>query len=291
MLSIEDWDDLRWFLETVRAGSIAAAARELGVDPTTVSRRMQAFEARLDAKLFDRLRGGVLVSPAGERLREGALEIEAVVRGLEREAASEETSLSGDVRVAMAEPIALAWAAEFAALGAQWPRLSLQIVVGDKLHSLTRREADIALRASASPPPHLVGRPLGSLAVGAYIAARVGPVDPQTAPWIGWTGHTDDETTIGAVRRHIGAAGPYGLHVDAYSLMVELARGGRGIAALPCVLGEADPGLTRVGPPLTIDRPLWILTHPDLRHTPRIRAVMDAIATIVLAKPEHLTGA
>lgn len=289
-LTIEDWDELRWFLATVRAGSLAAAADRLGVAPTTVSRRMQAFEERLGVKLFDRLRGGAILSPAGDLLWVGAERVEEAVRGLEREAAGEEIGLRGVVRLAIAEPIAHAWALPIASIAARYPQLSLQLVLGDQMHSLTRREADIALRVTASPPDHLVGRALSPVAVAAYASVDAVPDDLRTAPWIGWTGLGEDETTIGRVRQHVGAEGPYVLHVDAYGVMVELGRRGAGLVALPCALGEVDPGFVRVGSPLAVGFPLWLLTHPDLRRTPRIRVWMDALIELVRNQGAAMMG-
>ncbi|MEN0064956.1 MAG: LysR family transcriptional regulator [Myxococcota bacterium] len=289
-MEIDDWDELRWLLATIRAGSIAAAARDLGVDPTTVSRRMQALESRLGVKLFDRLRGGVLLSPEGSRLAEGAADVESVVRRLEREAVGDSAEIRGVVRIALAEPLAFAWAEPLLSLAKRWPALSLQLVLGDQMHSLTRRETDIALRITEAPPSHLVGRALSKVAIGAYAAKHAVPEDPTTAPWIGWTGLADDETTIGTLRAHLGASGPYALHVESYGSLMHMGRLGAGLIALPCVLGETDPDFVRVGSVLPLSRPLWILTHEDLRRSPRIRVVIDGLIAIAKAHADALQG-
>lgn len=278
---IEDWDDLRVFLATVRAGSVAAAARALGIDPTTITRRMNAFEARVGRKLFDRLRGGVLLSPEGETFLAGAEDAEAAIRGLERRAGAETPELRGPVRLAVQELLAIAWAEPIQRLAEAQPDLTIELTVADAMHDLTRREADLAIRGTAEPPLHLVGRKLSALSVAVYGAERLADRPLRDVPWIGWTGLEDDEGEVGRRRAAHGATGRFAIRVNAYGVLMAHLLGGTGVSVLPCALGERTPGLRRLTDPEPAAVPLWVLTHPDLQKTPRIRYVLDGMAEIV----------
>lgn len=289
-MNVDNWDDLRIFLATVRAGSVAAAARTLGVDPTTVARRMSAFEDSIDKKLFDRLRGGVLLSPEGQAVFEGAEATEAAVRNLERRTSQHDTDIRGDVRVAIPEMLAIAWTRPILKLAGAHPGLSVQLVAGDAMHNLSRREADVAVRVTQTPPAHLVGKKVAQLAIAAYGTPDLVQIGLTHAPWLGWTGLNETESFIGRMRTELGAQGPYALHVNNYGILMEALRAGAGVTTLPCALGEAIPELVCMSPPELIPQPMWILTHPDLQESPRIRYVMDALYDLVETHRNPLEG-
>ncbi|MEM1024188.1 MAG: LysR family transcriptional regulator [Myxococcota bacterium] len=286
---LENWDDLRYFLCLVEHGSVSATARALRVDPTTVTRRVAVFEDRLGKRLFDRLRGGVILSPDGELLLKAARPVEDGVHDLERVMSQNETDVRGSVRVAIAELLALCWTQQLGALAERHALLHLQIVAGDAMHDLTRREADVAVRVVQEPSPHLVGRKISMLSVSVYGAPNIAARGIEEAPWLGWVGLDEGEGQSQRIRTLLGARGPTSLRVNAYGLYLEHARRGSGLAVLPRALGDPDPRLKRMpDPDWSHDLPLWVLTHPDLRGAPRIRVVMDAIAQFAQAgPPEH----
>ncbi|MEO0813795.1 MAG: LysR family transcriptional regulator, partial [Myxococcota bacterium] len=259
---VENWDDLRVFLCTVRAGSIAAAARELRVDPTTISRRMAAFEDSFGSKLFDRLKGGVILSPTGEVVLRGASEAEHAIHARERAGSSRDEELRGTVRIAVAELLAFAVVDEFKRLVEEFPSISFQFVCSDEMHNLSKREADVAIRVTEHPPPYLVGRRLGRLETGVYAAKALEEASIRTVPWIGWSGLEEHEGVVGEVRRRAEGRGPFSVHADSYGMIVEFARSGMGATVLPKVFGESDPTLVRLYSPDTPPAALWVLTHP-----------------------------
>jgi len=289
-LRVDNWDDLRVFLALTRAGSVAAAARALGVDPTTVTRRVTAFEEQLGVKLFDRLRGGVLLSPDGEALARGASHVEQSVHDVERNLVASDDQVYGTVRIACPELLALGWTNAFLAMATQHPGLDIQWVAGDDMHSLSRREADIALRVTANPPPHLIGRKLASVSVATYGARTLDSIAIEDVPWVGWTGLGEDDNFIGRTRAALRGTGPYCTRVNTYGLLLAHVRAGAGVSVFPCLLGESDEYLVRRSPPQVLPQPLWLLTHPDLQHTPRIRVVLDELAQIVYESTAMLCG-
>ena len=163
---------------------------------------------------------------------------------------------------------------------------------------LTRREADIAVRPTRQPPESLVGRSAGQLASAIYGATALLPVkaDPSALPalaelpWIGW----DEGSGAAAIRRWMAEHIPSDQVIYRANSMLNIcaaARAGIGLAVLPCFLADRAAELTRLRPPdagLVSD--LWLLTHPDLRHTPRIRALLDALYRDLRAKRHALAG-
>ncbi|MEM6730223.1 MAG: LysR substrate-binding domain-containing protein [Myxococcota bacterium] len=157
--------------------------------------------------------------------------------------------------------------------------LSLQLVCGDEMHNLSQREADIAVRATESPPPFLVGRRVGRLETGVYAHAAFTETSLEEIPWIGWSGLEETEGVVGRVRQEVGGRGAFVIHADSYGMVVELARHGAGATVLPRVLGDREPELVCLRGPIDAIT-LWVLTHPDLRHTPRIKKVMSETAEL-----------
>ncbi|MFN3200237.1 MAG: LysR family transcriptional regulator [Bradymonadia bacterium] len=279
--TLDNWDDLRLFLIAVRAGSISAAARWLSLDPTTVSRRLSAFETHSGVKLFERLRGGIVLTPVGETIHRRAEAVEMQINAMEREAARSEMELEGVVRVTLPEVFAYTISKGLQDLSRRLPRVSLEILGSETLHSLSKREADIALRVTDQPPEHLYGRRLGPLAIAAYGSASLAGQGVKSAPWVGWAGYGDDEGTTGRMRSRLGATGPYILYVSTYGLLMRFIRDGAGLAALPCILCDGDPDLMRFSTPELLEGQLWLLTHPDLKDVPRVKAVMQAMAGLI----------
>ena len=289
-VSIDNWDDLRLFLTTVRAGSVAAASKTLRVDPTTVTRRMAAFEQATGRKLFDRLRGGVILSPDGVQFMEGAMEAEQAIQTLERQASTADSEVQGPVRVAIQAFLALAWMEPLLTLARSAPGLVLEFAVGDEMHNLTRREADIAVRVTQHPPAHLVGRKVGHISVAVYGTTALAKQGILTAPWVGWTGLQDDEGENGRMRRRLGATGPFLVRANSYAVVLELVARGAGVILLPCAVGDTRPELVRLTDPEVVEYPLWVLTHPDLQRTPRIRHVMEGLVELIHSREAQALG-
>jgi len=288
------WDDVRLFLALHRARTVGAAARVLGVDPSTVSRRLGALEEALDASLFDRGREGIAPTEAAERLLPVAEEIEAAMTRFTTAAEGLERTVSGRVRITcpadLAEVVIVPLLPE---LFRQHPALSVDLEPGEVTLDLTRREADIALRVVRPARGDLiVTRLLGVkwvVSASARLARELGTLRTWTqAPWIGWG---ERLSSIGPARwfaRHV--TGEPALRSDSLRVQVTAVVAGVGIGLVPepslahygLVPVRLGAGLRESAAELPIDD-LYLVTHRALREVPRVRVVWDLLL-------EHLAG-
>lgn len=287
--------DLATLLAIAREGSLAGAARRLRVNHSTVFRRLGAIEARLGTRLFERQGGSYVTTAAGEDLLRTAERVEAEVEALERRLSGQDLRLTGSLRLTapddLAEVVAMPLLAEFRR---QYPEIVLELVLDNRMLNLTRREADIALRPTRQPPETLAGRRIAALASAVYCSAGQPPPRDPAGPelrWIAW------EEGAGPPLAARWLAAKVDRHAIAYrsNSMVNqasAARHGLGLAILPCFLGDSDPRLQRVTPPLAdISTELWLLTHRDLQRSARIRALLDLLYDSLRRQRRLLEGA
>lgn len=278
---LANWDDLRVFLAVARTGTLSGAARQLGVNHSTVFRRIAGFEASLDVRLFERLPTGYALTAAGEETLAIVERIEAEVATLDRAVTGQDLRLSGTVRITATDMLALWLLPEhLARFHAAYPGIEVEVAVANEALNLTRRETDIALRIGNTPPETLVGRRVGRLDFAVYGAPGycTAHPDPDLArhDWIGL-----DSAHAPLVRRFeqfLPDVRP-ALRSNSVACTVQLAKAGLGLALLPCAIAEPQPDLVRIAEvPDTFSLDLWLLTHEDLRRTARIRAVMEFLA-------------
>ena len=289
----DNWDDLRVFLAVARAGSLSGAARWLGVNHSTVFRRIGAFERALEVRLFDRLPGGYVLTAAGEEMRESALRVEAEIAALGRKVVGQDLRLSGTVRTATIDMLAV-WLLprHLAAFRAAYPGIELEVAVSNAAVNLSRHEADVALRVGNQPPETLVGRRVGRLVFASYGAIGVTDRD-QDIPlaerdWIGF--ESDHAALASRFARFLPKLRPV-FRVNSVAAAVAAAKAGIGLAPLPCGIADLEPDLVRVAQlPDAFSLDLWLLTHEDLRHTARIRALLDFLAEALAADAPLLEG-
>ncbi len=292
-----DWSDLRFALAIGRQGSPGAAARELGVNATTVQRRLEALEQHLGARLFDRSRrgyqpteAGALVIEQARRMADQADEIERQVRGRDRE-------LGGPLRVTTAFVVMEHLLPQpLAAFALRYPGIEVEVVENAFLVDLSRRhaessggsrqEADVAIRLSANVAEHLVGRQLGQTHCRVY-ARRHAAGLPQTvqplpallrdAPWVAFERDATHRVYDRWMRQHLATA-RVRVRVDIFNAVATMLHTGIGVGILPSFMEASHPDLVAVSeviPELSV--PVWMLTHPDLRLTARVRAFMQDI--------------
>lgn len=292
------WDDARFFLAIHRTGSLTLAARELGVNQSTVSRRLAALEEGLGTRLFVRSPEGYFASPTGERLVARAERMEEEATAIAREATGQAQSLKGTVRITAPDAFGPFFLVPLLAeLRAKEPQIEVELVPENRLFNLTKREADMAVR---------VGRPVESLVVARHVAdmgmalyASTAYVKAHGRPrGDDLSGHelvgfdeslqsTGDARWLAA--RSKGASMPF--RTTSTYAQLRAAVAGMGIALLPCYLADGVKGLVRVrSPRTTVALEIWILLHPDLRHTARIRTTADFLATALAARKAELLG-
>jgi DNA-binding transcriptional LysR family regulator len=281
-----DWNDLRYFIAVAREGSTLAAGRALRVSQTTVARRIAALEQALGFPLFDKRQAGYALTPAGEQLLQKAVKVEESASAFSDAAAAHSRDLSGTVKITTEEIYAVTLLAPLLPeLRQLHPEIVIDLDTSQAIRDLCAGEADISLRSTSqtSQPAGVVGRKLcvddWTLYCSKDYAARHGA--PKSLDEI--KGHP----IIG------GGGGNLWVHYQAWlqalGLEDEVAmrhatsggllagvRSGFGIAVLPCVVADSDPELHRcIAPRTKHGRVLWLFTHDRVRHTPRVRAVID----------------
>lgn len=280
------WDDLRTVMAVARAGTLSGAGRILGASHATIFRRLGGIESRLGVQLFERSRRGYAPTPAGEDVAATAERIEAEVLGIERRVLGRDLRPSGTVRVTTTDALLSGLLVPLiTGFRAAFPEICLEVAVSNQPFSLTKRETDIALRPTLSPPESLVGRRIGTLALAVY-----GPARAPNDEWIGW----DEAMLHPSLARWMTSEGVEGrcrFRANTLTALRDAVRAGLGVTVLPCYLADGDESLERRGDPiaeLAID--LWLLIHPDLRRVARIRAFADFVADSLRDRAERLAG-
>jgi len=273
-----EWSDLRYVLTIARAGTLAAAARRLGVNQTTAARRLAAAEAALKARLFERRDGVLHPTRAGEAAIARAAQVEQEVRALEQGIGGADAAAAGTVRVT-AVPI-LANRLLIPAvprLFARHPRLRVELTAEPRNLSLTRREADVALRLARPETGAALARRIGRLDYAVYAARRR---KADALPWITYEeglSHLPQARWI-AAQGHETAP----LLLNDAEAIVQAVRAGLGKSPLPWFVGEREVGLTRLSR-VVLAREIWLMVHRDLRAQARIAAVIDWLTELMPA--------
>jgi DNA-binding transcriptional LysR family regulator len=274
-----DWDHLRFFLAAARSKTLSGAARQLGVNQTTVTRRLESLEGELGVRLFDRAPGGIVTTQAGADILRVAERLEDDVATLERQVLGRDARLTGQLRVTTIDLVAWFEPELFESFAQRYPGVDLELAVGDSPRNLTRREADVAIRWTDAPPEHLVGHRVVRAEYALYAAVPLLERFPRGSelhdyPWLAWDATADARRTAAWMRQHV----PQAKIVCRYDMAVAMyaaVKAGMGVSFLPCAYADPDPALERlrtVEPGFGMD--VWVLTHPDLRGSARIRAFM-----------------
>ncbi len=287
-----DWDGLRYFRAVAEKATLSAAARELRVQHSTVARRLDALEASLGARLFLRNPRGYALTRVGLALLESVQAMNAQVEQVARLAEGQDIAVSGTVRVATADALAKHLVLPAVQrLVRDNGALSVELVSDTRQHDLSRREADLALRIGDSADTRLVGRKLCALGFALY-SARERPkrLDLNRASYVTFDENVGKLPHEAWLAEH-AADGRIVLRSNRQETLVEAVRLGIGFGILPCLVADGDPSLHRiVGPDQVFSRDLWLLVHPDLQGSRRVRAVMDAIAAHVSAQATEIRG-
>lgn len=274
-----NWDDLRILVTLGREGTLAASARRLGVDQTTVARRLRGLEKELGAALFEHGDGQWRPTPVGRQVLEQAGRIEEGVAGLVRLAEAGAEEVRGVVRVTAVDGLISEWLVpHLPALFSRYPDLSVDLLASNDNLNVARREADIAIRLARPVKGDLLIRKLADVGYAVYGPAS-GAGD-RAVPGAGaWVAYNDDLAQTPEMRyleaRRVDAD-RIGLRSNNLRALARAAADGLGRAVLPCFIGDGLPGLERCsGPAPVLARELWMVIHPGARPQPRVAAVAD----------------
>ncbi len=288
-----DWDDLRVFLALARAGSVRGAARDLRVTHPTVSRRLGGLEELLGARLFERMPEGYTLTEAGQEVLGLAVQMEEQVQEMGRRVLGRDTRLSGRLRVTLSGVFARRLLMpDLKAFQDAHPDVELEVETSYAMADLSRREADVAIRCSNSPPEDLVGHRLMHHASAAYASLEyLAEHDPVNSPAdCRWIGRADDANPVWVKESAYPDVPVHGIMSDP-EVQLEACKAGMGIAKLGCFVADREPDLRRLPPGEPDGRmQIWILTHPDLKNTLRVRSFMKFLARVMGRRRDLLEG-
>jgi DNA-binding transcriptional LysR family regulator len=292
------WDDFKLVRLIAEAKSLAGAAERLGVNHSTVFRRLGQLEEALGTKLFERHRTGYALTPAGEEMAALAERMDEDVAGFARKLAGQVLSPAGELRVTTNDTLlAHLLTPLFARFSEQCRDVRLDVVLSNQALNLSKRDADVAIRATDNPPETLVGRRAATIAWALYGRAAdfptPGPVDLVSLYERRWVALGDNLAFLKAARfvRHHVAAERIVYKVNTVLGLTEAVEAGIGVGPLPCFIADARPALVRLAPPNPdFSTGLWLLTHPDLRHSARVRVFLDFLAAEIAKQREYLEG-
>jgi len=295
-----DWDDLKHLLAVARHGSTLAAGRALGVDQSTVQRRLAELERRIGQALVRRQPNGYRLTEFGMALLPHAERIEQAVMAFEQHIATATADVTGVIRVTCPEPIVfrITQSTLLERFRALHPALQVQFVMSDKYVDLLKGEADIALRSGDTDDGELVGRKIGDsiwaiYASQAYIERHGRPQRLEDLAQHALVGF--DETMakhrIAAWLHRVAPNATVAARSNSVLGLVYSAKAGIGVAPLPIALGDAEPDLVRVIEPVAELSRIWrVLTTPELRRTPRVSAFFDFIVSEIDTLRPIITG-
>ena len=270
--------DLELVLALTRGTTLAGAGERLGVDASTVFRNLQRLERSLGQPLFERTRGGYVPNELAAQLAGHAEEMEVALESARSSLETAATQVSGTVRITTTDTILHGLVAPaLSALARTHPLLVFELHTGNELASLTRRDADVAVRATKRPPQHLVGRNVGPIRVALYAprqpnAPKWADVQAGSVDWIGVDDALPEHPSVIWRKRHFPKVVPR-CRVSSILSVLELVALGMGVGIVPIFLASRRSDVA----PLTdaLDdaaTDLWLLTHPESRHLRRVAA-------------------
>ncbi|WP_052262014.1 LysR family transcriptional regulator [Leisingera sp. ANG-M1] len=277
-----DWSDIPFVLAVCEAGSLSGAARQLGVNHSTVFRRIEGVEARLGVRLFERLSHGYVMTAAGEHFYRSGLQLRDGMNGIQRELGGQDLRLEGVLTVTTTDSLLYTLSPVFVAFQNRFPDVELRLLSGTRPLDLMQRDADIALRPTRNPPEHWIGRNLAQLSFAAYahkdFLETCLDLPEAEKRWI----RMNDSANQSAMSQMTTELKPTMAPVTLTNTLMgvfELVRAGLGIAVLPGYLGETCPELIRVHEPQEkYNSSLWMLAHPDIRRSARVHAFFEFAA-------------
>jgi DNA-binding transcriptional LysR family regulator len=290
------WDDLRVLLAAHRGRTLAGAGRALGVDATTVGRRLHALEEALGARLVERTPEGLVLTEAGLRAVAVAEKADDLVTGLGREVSGADARTSGVVRLTTGDGLLVhVLAPALPALRARHPGLRLELLASTRPLDLARREADLAVRFFRPREPGLVAKRLAPLSYGLYAApaylARAG--EPRRAADLGAHDLVGFDASLAATpeMRWFARHAPedrFVVRASTTPVVLAACRAGLGVAAVAEIIARGEPGIVRILPRAALpEREAWAVLHPDLRGSARVGAVLEWLGETLAGAPER----
>jgi DNA-binding transcriptional LysR family regulator len=275
------WDDTVLVKAIAHGGTLKTAAQLLNLSHATVFRRLRELEGRLRVRLFEKSRSGYVLTPAGADIRQVAIRLEREFDALQQRLAGRDVQASGTVRVATVDTlIAGPLMQVLSRFSARYPEIHLDVMSNVAMADLSKREADVAVRAGGRPPADLVGRKLCRIEVAVYAAKEMPRATMTSLTTEAWVAPSDRLSHLASYKwlKEMGYFKRATMQVDSLLTLSSAVASGTGLGLLPCYLADGLPSLQRVGEPIpSLASDLWLLTHQELRRVKRVRLVMDWI--------------
>jgi DNA-binding transcriptional LysR family regulator len=291
------WDDFRYVKAIADTRSLAGAADYLGVNHSTVFRRLAQIEQLLGSRLFERSRAGYSLTTCGEEMVELAGRMGDDIISFERKVTGQDLRPSGELRVTTSDLVLLHLLSDIlVSFRRAYPEIVLDVVVSNQRLNLSKRDADVALRAIYQNPDPLAGRKIARIAWAVFGPTALADeafdpiVDGGRHEWLAFADHVSIARAMKWLKDRVGEK-----HIvykaNTMVGLAEAAARGMGMALLPCYVGGSVPGLAQLSPPLPeLEGELWLITHPDLRNTARVRAFLDFCAAEVAQRRKLIEG-
>lgn len=285
-----DWDDLRLVLAVGRAGSLSGAARALGVNYSTVFRRVNSIEESIKLRLFERHPHGYVLTEAGEAVVRRAEHMEEEANAISRELLGTDTRLSGVIKLTAPSGVTrYALMPLLESFSKQHPEIELDLIITSSSLYLERNEADLALRIGKRPPENYIAREVCKFSFGIYGSpeyiekyAHLAPLEHR------WIEHRDDPRPWWATERD---RVKIVFKSDSSMANIDAVRRGLGLLSTPHIVGSRADGLQRLDLPVkNVERTMWLLMHPDLRGTARVKALMNHLLTNLQQQKNAFVG-
>jgi DNA-binding transcriptional LysR family regulator len=285
-----NWDDLRYFAEVVRSGNVSQAGERIGVNQSTVSRRIASLESQLGKTLFDRTSNGWVITPTGETIVTFAEQMATKVNDIQRKVEIDSDEVSGLVRITCVDVCVkrfmLPVIRDFKQVH---PNVDIELISDIEPLNLAAREADVALRGTNAPPPNLVGKRIGTLTFHVYghVALFKNGL-PEQPPCITWIG--DGNTLSPWIKKNFPKV-KRAYRTNSIAVMYDMCKAGLGLAQLSCAIADEVEELIRI--PVEYVEPgfgLWVLSHVDLRTTARVRIFRDFLVEYLTKELDLIEG-
>jgi DNA-binding transcriptional LysR family regulator len=297
-----DWDDLKVFLAIYENGSLSAAARVLKVSQPTISRRLKSLEDNLGTLLFDRLPDGLAITIHAERLVPFAKNMEQAASAVNRQQASFSNEysedISGSVRISMYEQVAQFVVPHLPILRKKYPNIEIEIGITHTAANLSRREADISIRKCIPDLPDIIAKKLGHYHYAiygshAYIEKNPCALTEQRFTQCDWIGFDEEHINFSSqkwLRKKLGKKSPM-IRSNNGVTILDAINYNCGLGILPCFVGDRVDNLQKLQSVCDDSAYLYLLIHKDMRTSPAIRLVMEALMAIFDDHREIFHGA
>lgn len=295
MQTAPDLNDFRLITHIAAHGALQPAADTLGVNHATVFKRLEALERELGVRLFERQSGRYTATLAGEEMARVDEQLSQQAEAALRKVAGYDLRPSGEVRLTSTESIASFFLMPLLRICQnKHPGIRLRLQTANHLYNLSKRDADIALRATTAPPDHLIGKKVGAMAFAIYANPGYCKAHPHTNwsehQWIALDDSMEQHTSVQWLAGHV-AVDSIALRSNSFNAIRQACIVGLGLAILPCSIADTHPELQRIGDPLTeCQADLWLLTHPDLRSTVRVKTIFNELHEQMAALGPLLKG-